>query len=297
MTKQTCKMMITRLRSLDMGEREVILEKVPTVELIELATELVGEPKSKTPKPALQHRVLEALAKLDVDDPRPVREGPPEDLDGGPQPTDIDDMPIETEPVPAKKGKADKESKKVEVKAAKDAKKVAKDAKKAAAKAAKDAEKAAAKVEKDAKKAEAKDAEKKVLIKVVERDPRLPPPGALIEKKGRDGKVRSSCNSTDTNEVVYKGEVYKTISGAALAAAKDLGLEVKTLNGFAWWGLIKNEGGGRTVSLEKKAERVNVLLDKLEKVAMGFDSVTDGLVMSFITAMKASLEEGKEVVE
>jgi hypothetical protein len=37
----------------------------------------------------------------------------------------------------------------------------------------------------------------------------------------------------------YAGELYRSLSAAAMAAAKDLGLNNKTQNGWAFWGLTK----------------------------------------------------------
>lgn len=68
-------------------------------------------------------------------------------------------------------------------------------------------------------------------------DPRLPPVGTKIEKKDRNGTVRCTCKVLDGGRIEYDGKEFASISAAALAAAKDLGLTNKTYNGFTFWGL------------------------------------------------------------
>ena len=69
-------------------------------------------------------------------------------------------------------------------------------------------------------------------------DPRLPAVGATIEKRDRHGAVRCKCTVEEAG-VRYAGKVYPSLSGAAMAAAKDLGLKNKTQNGYIFWGLVK----------------------------------------------------------
>jgi hypothetical protein len=70
------------------------------------------------------------------------------------------------------------------------------------------------------------------------RDPRLPPPGTLIQKRARDGSVRCEC-TVYADGIRYKGTLFKSLSAAAMAAAKDLGIRGATQNGFTFWGLSK----------------------------------------------------------
>jgi hypothetical protein len=70
------------------------------------------------------------------------------------------------------------------------------------------------------------------------RDGRVPPPGTVIRKLNRHGIVRCEC-LVEEGGIRYKGSLYSSLSGAAMAAAKDLGLENKTQNGFIFWGLTK----------------------------------------------------------
>lgn len=67
---------------------------------------------------------------------------------------------------------------------------------------------------------------------------RLPPAGTVLKKMDRDGKVRCEC-TVNKDGVTYKGKQYTSLSGAAVAAAEDLGLNSRSHNGFIFWGLSK----------------------------------------------------------
>lgn len=69
-------------------------------------------------------------------------------------------------------------------------------------------------------------------------DPRLPATGTLLQKRDRHGSVRCEC-TVEEGGVRYAGKVYRSLSSAAMAAAKDLGLTNKTQNGFVFWGLSR----------------------------------------------------------
>jgi len=69
-------------------------------------------------------------------------------------------------------------------------------------------------------------------------DSRLPPPGTLLQKLDRHGAVRCEC-TIEEGGIRYAGTLYRSISAAAMAAAKDLGLANKTQNGFSFWSLTK----------------------------------------------------------
>jgi hypothetical protein len=69
-------------------------------------------------------------------------------------------------------------------------------------------------------------------------DPRLPPPGTLLQKLDRHGKLRCEC-TVEEGGFRYAGELYRSLSAAAMAAAKGLGLNNRTQNGFAFWGITK----------------------------------------------------------
>lgn len=91
-----------------------------------------------------------------------------------------------------------------------------------------------------------------------ERDPRLPAVGTVIVKNDRQGNERARCTIVHDG-VEYRGTTYRSISAAAMAAAKDLGLASKTQDGYAFFGLKK--GAPRAArkdavgSLEKAWER------------------------------------------
>jgi len=60
-------------------------------------------------------------------------------------------------------------------------------------------------------------------------DPRLPAPGTLLQKRDRHGAVRCEC-TVEEGGIRYAGKVYRSLSAAAMAAVKDLGLNNKTQN-------------------------------------------------------------------
>ena len=59
---------------------------------------------------------------------------------------------------------------------------------------------------------------------------RLPPPGTVIQKLDRYGAIRCEC-AVEEAGIRYHGNLYRSLSGAAMAAAKDLGLTNKTQTG------------------------------------------------------------------
>jgi hypothetical protein len=67
---------------------------------------------------------------------------------------------------------------------------------------------------------------------------RLPPVGTVIKKRDRHGQVRCECKVVESG-IRYKGRDFTSLSGAAMAAADDLGLKNKTQNGYVFWGLTK----------------------------------------------------------
>jgi len=69
-------------------------------------------------------------------------------------------------------------------------------------------------------------------------EPRMPAPGTLIQKRDRHGAVRCEC-TVEEGGIRYGDNLYRSLSAAAMAAAKDLGLTNKTQNGFTFWGLSK----------------------------------------------------------
>lgn len=74
-------------------------------------------------------------------------------------------------------------------------------------------------------------------------DARVPPVGTVLRKQDRHGKVRCEC-VVEEGGFRYAGTVYRSLSAAAVAAARDLGLRTTSANGFGFWGLSKSARGG-----------------------------------------------------
>jgi len=66
----------------------------------------------------------------------------------------------------------------------------------------------------------------------------MPPVGTVIKKIDRYGVVRCEC-TVEEGGIRYERTLYSSLSAAAMAAAKDLGLTNKTQNGWTFWGLTK----------------------------------------------------------
>ena len=86
-------------------------------------------------------------------------------------------------------------------------------------------------------------------------DLRLPASGTVNQKRDRHGVVRWDC-AVEKEGIRYGGTLYRSISSAALVAARDLGLKNKTQNGYVFWGLVKvgRPAGDRIDALEKAWE-------------------------------------------
>jgi len=72
-------------------------------------------------------------------------------------------------------------------------------------------------------------------------------PGTVLRKLDRKGKTQCEC-IVEAEGYRYKGTVHGTLSGAAAAAAKDLGLSGTSFNGYVFWGLTKP---GRATALDR----------------------------------------------
>ena len=83
-------------------------------------------------------------------------------------------------------------------------------------------------------------------------DDRLPPIGTTITKYSHGAPV-ATCKVVDGG-ILYAGKVYASISGAALAASRALGLAATSANGYIWWGLTQ-----RPSSQEPAAPREIIL--------------------------------------
>jgi hypothetical protein len=105
--------------------------------------------------------------------------------------------------------------------------------------------------------------------KTLAPDPRLPALGTTIEKRDRNGGVRCEC-TVEEGGIRYSGKVYTSLSGAAMAAAKDLDLENKTQNGYIFWGLVKppRPASDPLVALERAWERYRDRVQALVKAGV-----------------------------
>ncbi len=97
-------------------------------------------------------------------------------------------------------------------------------------------------------------------------DPRLPPVGTTIKKLDRHGNVRCEC-VVEQEGIRFAGTLYPSISAAASAAAKQLGLGGVAQNGFVYWGLQKpprpaaDPVEALTAAWERFHERAKKLVD------------------------------------
>lgn len=101
-------------------------------------------------------------------------------------------------------------------------------------------------------------------------DTRLPAMGTVLQKRDRQGAVRCECVIVDSG-VKYRETVYRSLSAAAIAAAKDLGLAAKAMNGFTFWGLARavRKGADPVAQLEKAWTRYWSHLESTLEVAKG----------------------------
>jgi hypothetical protein len=82
----------------------------------------------------------------------------------------------------------------------------------------------------------------------------MPAVGTVIQKRDRKGQLRCECTVVDGG-VSYKGTTYKSLSAAALASSRDLGLQTKTVDGWAWWGLKSRVAGASKKNVVESLER------------------------------------------
>lgn len=117
-------------------------------------------------------------------------------------------------------------------------------------------------------------------------DPRLPAPGTALQKRDRHGSVRCECTVEDGG-IRYAGKVYRSLSSAAMAAAKDLGLTNKTQNGFTFWGLSKppRRPSDPLVALDRAWDRYHGNVEALVK-----EGVTDENRSQVIAAIRKHVQ-------
>ena len=66
-------------------------------------------------------------------------------------------------------------------------------------------------------------------------------PGTVLKKLDRTGAVRCEC-TVEADGFRFDGKLYSSISAAAVAAAKSLGLAGTSFNGYVFWGLAEPSG-------------------------------------------------------
>ena len=71
--------------------------------------------------------------------------------------------------------------------------------------------------------------------------------GTVLRKLDRKGKTRCEC-TVEAEGYRFKGTVYGSLSAAAAAAAKHLGLSGTSFNGYVFWGLTKP---GRATAVDR----------------------------------------------
>jgi len=118
----------------------------------------------------------------------------------------------------------------------------------------------------------------------------LPPAGTVVQKRDRKGKLRCECKVVEGG-IEYQGTTYKSLSSAALAASKDLGLGASTLDGWAWWGLKTRPAQPAAkkdlvASLERAFAKYREKADALVKATTGDDAAK---VLGAIRAQGAAL--------
>lgn len=90
------------------------------------------------------------------------------------------------------------------------------------------------------------------------------PVGTVIQKRDRHGKVRCEC-TVEADGYRYGKMVYRSLSAAAVAAAKDLGLVAKSLNGLVFWGLKKPLGKNPIERTEQLFKRYSEAAQQLAR--------------------------------
>jgi len=96
---------------------------------------------------------------------------------------------------------------------------------------------------------------------------RMPSIGTILQKRDRQGTLRCECEIVEGG-VRYGGTVYRSLSSAAVAAAKDLGLAAKAMNGFTFWGVTKparsaaNPLGGLERAWNRYQARLEAVLER-----------------------------------
>jgi hypothetical protein len=128
-----------------------------------------------------------------------------------------------------------------------------------------------------------------------ERDQRLPPVGTVIRKLDRHGAVRCEVEVVEGG-FEYKGEFFKSLSGAACAAAKDLGIHGQ-VNGFVFFGIVKQDAKARNPvqAIERVWDRYNARVKAI--AGAGLDAGTKKQVAELLEEHRAKIAEASGAFE
>jgi hypothetical protein len=129
-----------------------------------------------------------------------------------------------------------------------------------------------------------------------ERDPRLPPVGTVLKKfDRRHDAVRCECKVVEGG-FEYKGEFFKSLSGAACAAAKDLGIHGQ-VNGFVFFGIVKQDAKPKNPvqAIEKVWERYNARVKAI--AGAGLDTGTRKQVAELLEEHRTKIAEASGAFE
>jgi hypothetical protein len=130
----------------------------------------------------------------------------------------------------------------------------------------------------------------------LERDPRLPPVGTVLKKfDRRHDAVRCECKVVEGG-FEYKGESFKSLSGAACAAAKDLGIS-GAQNGFVFWGIVRADPKAKNPvqAIEKVWERYNTRVKAI--AGAGLDASTKKQVAELLEEHRTKIAEASGAFE
>jgi hypothetical protein len=121
------------------------------------------------------------------------------------------------------------------------------------------------------------------------RDPRLPEPGTVLQKKDRQGTVRCEC-TVEQDGIRYQGTLYRSLSAAAMAASKDMGLGGRAQNGYLFWGIIRQPGREKdpVAALERAWERYESRAKGI--MSAGLDENNKAKVLTTVRKHAAALE-------
>jgi hypothetical protein len=108
-------------------------------------------------------------------------------------------------------------------------------------------------------------------------------------KKDRQGTIRCEC-TVEQEGIRYQGMLYRSLSAAAMAASKDMGLGGRAQNGYLFWGVIKQppRESDPVAALERAWERYEYRAKGI--MAAGLNDETKAKVQSTVRKHAAALE-------